>query len=681
MYNKKAASRFAGITKHFIAQKREIPNYMMQSPLISPSTPSLASPGPAPRPVNIVELECKKICVIRCLHAVTCNVAMQFLLLALFLLFVNFSIWHPITWIVQTFRLILSIYTWLYITPLISVVIIYGIYLGKSYLREKKMYRTRFMIMYKMTLPKCLFFTLHFLVGLLTTWLYSRFLSEDYHSLFLSRSECSTDDYKLNSSQICVNEKNLIISLYGSLVALWYCWKKDPSNESCEFPIIHQSKYLRVRSFLYSVLWTTLIQVFVPVVVSHVFYSLIGRLPFQWFLNRWFSVEFVFSGNVHVYDVKLLVIIWILSTHILSNLHLMAFLFQVFLTQPKVFPIEGRLSDTVFNKQQIAEVTLVQALANSKIPIVRQLAALDLYTLSEYGDLYKRRQQIFALSLPGGHPYNWNALSSQCMSLINEFNSELRSAVNNLKNGPQIKLNNNALPNQMKYIHTFQSNLPAPVSEFRSSTPTSATEMAEKIRNRQYNESCGIRNMLTSIPPVENEQLLSPIKPVSDPCVRFNHTLFILQEKIQNVRTAIFNMPGIRFLFGENEMAQLQALLTISKADEMAWIVQGLSSIAVHSIHEDRYGVVQMNLPEIITTLLQLRESINQLPPSLFNVNTISPYLRSFQSKPSGAILLRNAIKRSLYNICITFNEYLPDLVTNSNDLRILQHYIDFLEA
>lgn len=653
----------------------------MQNTLIPPASGGVGQQTTA-RPVNTVELECKRICVIRCLRAVTCNVAMQFLLLALFLLFVNFSIWHPINWVVQTFRLILSIYTWLCITPLISVVIIYGIYLGKSYLNEKQMYRNRFMIIYKTTLSKCLFFTLHFLIGILTTWLYSRFLSDDYHTLFLSRSECSTDDYKLGSGQVCVNEKYLLISLYGSLIAIWYCWKKDPSNESCEFPIIHQSKYPRIRAFLYSVLWTTLIQVFVPVLVSHVFYSLIGRLPFQWFLRRFLSVELVLNGNVHVYDIKLLVITWILSTHILSNLHLMAFLFQVFLTQPKVFPIEaGSLSDNVF-KQETADLTLVQALANNKVPIVRQLAALDLYTLSEYGDLYKRRQQIFALSIPGGHPYNWNALSSQCMSLINAFNSELRSAVNNLKNGPQIKLNNNALPSQSKYLQPFSLNAQTvPVPEFRSSTPTSATEMADKIRNRQYNESCGIRNMLTPLAPTENEQLLSPIKPISDPCARFNQTMCILQDKIQSVKTTIFNMPGIRFLFGENEMAHLHALLTISKADEIGWVVQGLSTIAVHSLHEDRYGVVQMNLPEIIRTLLQLRESINQLPPSLFNVNTISPYLRSFQSKPSGAILLRNAVKRSLYNICITFNEYLPELVTSPNDLRILQNYIDFLEA
>lgn len=656
----------------------------MQSPLLPriPQSPIVAAASTkSVQPVNTVEIQCKRICVLRCLHAVTCNVAMQFLLLALFLLFVNFSVWHPIEWVVQTLKLILSIYTWLYITPLISVVIIYGIYLGKSYLHEQQMFRTRFMIIYKTTLPKCLFFTLHFFIGYLTTWLYSRFLSEDYQSLFLNRSECTTDDYQLDTHEICVNEKFVLISLYGAMFAIWYCWKRDPTQQACEFPIIHQSKYLRIRAFLYSVLWSTLVQVFVPVIVSHFLYSLIGRLPFQLFLRRILPYEFVLNGNVHVYDVKLMAIVWILSTHVLSNLQMMAFLFQVFLTQPEMFPIEaGSLTENGPFANQATDLALVQALANTKVPIVRQLAALDLYTLSEYGDMTRRRQQIFALSVPGGHPYNWNALSAQCISLINAFNGELSAAIKNLKSGShQLKLNS-ALPGQAKCMQTFTSNLiAAPQSEFRSSTPTSATEMAEKVRNRQYNESCGIRNMLAPTP--TNEELLSPIKPVADSCARFNQTILIFQQKVQNMKQTILNIPGIRFFFGENEMAQLHALLTISKADEIGWIVQGISSITVHSLKEDRYGVVQMNLPEIIHTLLQLRESINQLPSSLFNVSATSPYLRNFQTKPSGAIVLRNAVKRSLYNICITFNEYLPELVANQSDLRILQNYTEFLEA
>lgn len=660
---------------------------------IPASTPSTQIPAAnPPTAVNTVEIECKKICTIRCLCAVAWSVAMQFVLLVLFLLFVNFSILHPLTWITSTFWLIFSIWTWLWIMPLLSAVIVYGVYLGKIYLNQRQVHRTRFVTIYKRTLPTCMFLALHSVIGFLTTWLYSKFLSTDYQSLVLRESECATDEWIANS--ICLNEKYLLLSLYGASVAVWYCWKKDPSLEPCEFPIIHQSKYLRVRAFVYSLLRSTLLRALVPVASSFVAYNFIGQLPLLWTLGKLFNANLVLNESIHVYDVKFLLFVWILSSHILSNLHLMAFLFQVFLTEPRVFPIEAKSlaapNGNYFAQPmpQTTDVTLVQALANTKVPIVRQLAALDLYTLSEFDDVYKRRQQIYALSIPGGHPYNWNALSAQCLSLINAYNAELQEAIKDIKKAlPQIKYNNNQMPNQAQYMKSFSSSLlTAPPTEFRSSTPTSATEMADKIRNRQYNDTHGIRNMLSPVPPTgnsDNDQLLSPIKSVADPCARFNRTIDLLQQRLQSFKITILNAPGISYLFGQSETARLHAALTIAKAEEIGWIVQGLASIAVHSMHEDRYGVVQMNLSEIFGVLLQLRETVNKIPALgvLGTSSVTSPYLRTNASKANGANVIRNAVKRSLYHLCITFDEYLTDLISDPNELRILQNYIEFLEV
>lgn len=372
----------------------------------------------------------------------------------------------------------------------------------------------------------------------------------------------------------------------------------------------------------------------------------------------------------------------------------MAFLFQVFLTEPHVFPIEAKAL-TAPNGNYFAqpapktsEVTLVQALANTKVPIVRQLAALDLYTLAEFNDVYKRRQQIYALSIPGGHPYNWNALCAQCLSLINAYNDELLESIKDIKKAlPQIKYNNNQMPNQAQYMKSFSSSLlTTPSTEFRSSTPTTATEMADKIRNRQYNDSHGIRNMLSPMASngtSDNDQLLSPIRSVADPCARFNRTMDLLQLRLQSFKTTILNMPGISYLFGQSETARLHAALAISKAEEIGWIVQGLAAIAVHSMHEDRYGVVQDNLTDIFGALLQLRETINKIPAlGVLGTSTVtSPYIRTSAAKANGAIVIRNAVKRSLYHLCIAFKEYLADRISDPNDLRILQNYVEFMEV
>lgn len=125
-------------------------------------------------------LECKKLCLYRCLTAVALSIFMQFLLLTVFLLFVNFHVFHLLNWITETFSLMFCLYTWLSIMPLISAVIIYGILLGKSHLAVKHYYATRFKWLLGTVVRKGLFLGIHIAVGFLTAWLYARYLHVDY---------------------------------------------------------------------------------------------------------------------------------------------------------------------------------------------------------------------------------------------------------------------------------------------------------------------------------------------------------------------------------------------------------------------------------------------------------------------------------------------------------------------
>lgn len=641
----------------------------------SPLSPTSLQPPASPPPPRVVENECKRICVLRCLYAVSCSLGMQFLLLTLFLLFVNFSILHPLTWITSTFSLVFSIRTWLSIMPLLSLIIIYGFYLGNLYLKEQPVYRKRIIEIYKTAVPKSLFLLLHVSIGVLTTWFCSRYLSDDYHQIAVDRSYCKGDD-----NTICLNEKSLLLSLYGAATAIWYFIKKDPSKAVCEFPIIFQSKYLQFRTYIYSQLWTSFLRTFLPILTSFFIYTLIGQYILVLFVKLATGLEFNLNNSVHFYDIKLLLITWILTTHILTNMHLMTFLFEIFLTEPREFPIE--LTVPVQGKQftqiqePINDVTLVEALANTKVYIVRQLAALDLYTLA---DLYHRRQQIYTLSVPGGHPYNWNALSSQCLALINGYTEELKSAIAQLttKNIPTI-----LQPQNRKSLSA--SVLKSPQRDFISSTPTSATELAEKIRIRQYNECHGIRNMLTpqrSLNTPETEQMISPIKTTSgDPCYRFNETMYIIQQRIQVFKESLLHAPGLNYLFGESNSAHLQIALSISKAQEIAWIVQGISAIAAYSLNEDRYGVVQINLPDIIESLLRLKNTVDKIP-LLNSVTSQGSQSKSNQTYRLGTVIIRNAVKRSLYKLTIKFADFLPDLINDPNDLRSIEAFMDFEES
>lgn len=660
----------------------------MLSPIKSPGRLATAA-AQALLPAASVEIECKKICMLRCLSAVGYSIAMQFLLLTLFLLLVNFSLLHPINWITSTFSLIFSIYTWLCIMPLISLIIIYGIYLGKIHLSERLAPKRRIVIIYKTILPNCLFVMLHVSIGFLTTWFYSRFLSTDMQGLLVNVNECTGNDATAGidelNADICFNERYFLFTLYGISIAVIYYFKRFPSEATCHFALIHESKYLKIRAHIYSILWSSLILALLPVAASYAAYNFVGRYVVEWLLSTLLNVTISLNNSVHIYDIKLLLHIWILTAHIWSNMNLMSYLFEVFLTDPKQFPIEAQtaIDGSAFAQQQaVRDVTLVEALANTKVPIVRQLAAHDLYTLATSSKARHRRQQVYTLSIPGGHPYNWNALSSQCFSAIDAYNAELKIAIDCVTLGTTKKqpTNNPGLSGYpLTFRRSFMNAVASPGGHSITAAPKSATEMAEKIRQRQYNESAGMRNMMSPTRMPTTNQTTTV-----DPCARFNECINRIESRLTAFKRAVLQTPGIHYLFAENETARLHSLLSATKTQEIAWIVQGVAAIATHSLAEDHYGVVQIHLPILIQSLLRLKATLDKVP----NINgsimaLVDPQQQSgdMQRQQNGAVFIRNAVKRCLYDICITFAEYLPDLVTDEQDWKMIQCFIHFKEA
>lgn len=625
---------------------------------------------------STVELECKKICILRCVYAVGYSVAAQFLLLTTFLLFVNFSLRHPIDWITSSFSVIFSIYTWLYIMPLISLIIVYGVYLGKLYLTEWATYERRFLQIYKTAVLRHLFMLLHILIGYLTTWLYSTFLSKDLQRLTVGADQCAASNA---TATVCINDRYLLLIIYGITVAISYYVKKFPSSISCQFELIHQHKYLKIKTQLYSILSKTVLRSFLPVCAAFIAYNFGGQFILKCLLNNIFSTNVALNTSIKIYDFKLVYQIWILSAYIWCNLDSLNYLFEVFLAEPRQFPIEHSSILGATGLRCSNEVTLVEALSNTKVPILRQLAAQDLFSLACNNRTVSRRQQIYTLSNPGGHPYNWNALSAQCFILINAYNDDLTKAINAIatcdSEPPKAKVLGHA-------PLTFQRSFMDPItSAFSTSSPKTATEMAEKIRHRQIMESTHMRNMISPKPP-STEYNGAPS--VVDPSVYINTAITKLEGRIKVLKRAILNLPGIHYLFAVNPTARLYSLLTPAKAQEIAWIAQGIGAIATHSIREDRFGVVQTNLPTLIHSLLHLKITVDRIP----NLNRSTPVGADIQQQSTDSqhyynrvLYIRNALKRTLYDISITFAEYLPNLIKDADDLELIQCFINFKEA
>lgn len=575
-----------------------------------------------------IDFELKKICVRRCFTALIYSVSAQYALLFLFLLFINFSPLHPISWLTTSLYSICSWYTWLCIIPLISLVIVYGIVLGKLYIAKHEYFASRFALLFRKAVPLAIFLLLHILIGFMTAWLYAKFIHTDYNHFY---SKC------LDESN-CINAAYTFIILNGIYTGIYYFVRERVRKDTTlQFPIIQQSQYLNIRANVFQIVYKSLQQSCLPTVAYLIGTYLLGGV-FLSNVAQIFALHF--TREYTLFDFYLIVYIYLVSAQILSNMRIMEFLFTTLLTEYTEFSI----SQTTTAQGERNDVIMVEALSASRIPIVQQLAALDLYTLATKD--FVRRQQIYTLSIPGGHPYTWISISSQCLGMINSYREELNKSIEHIIS------NNN---------QTFRA------KQFPLK-PT-ASDMAQQLLFRQYNENYGIRNLAV----YNNENTMSTGSQetnVVDPCKRFNETTQLLALKFNKFKEGLIRAPGIGYLFAEPESAKVSFLLK-TESETISWIVQGLSALAASSLKEDRFGVVQSELSTIIKSLIQLKQVLDKV--SLVNfVDTECHYQ---------CMSIKNAVKRSLYSITTEFADYLPDLVKDSNDMRIIENFAQYRET
>ncbi|XP_058462645.1 nucleoporin Ndc1-like [Malaya genurostris] len=573
-------------------------------------------------PVSSRELECRKICVERFIFAIMYSVAAQYVLLTMFLLLVNFSVLHPIGWLLDSFRLLCSLSTWMWIMPLISAVIVHGIFLAKSYLSGVTYCPTRFQQIYRTIIQKWILLVVNCAIGFLTAWLYTRFLRDEYRNLFLPAE----------NGKYILNEKYLFLVLGGTFAGVYFFIKNKTEQASLSFPVIQQARYQQIRSQLYDIVYRSLFKSVVPTLIYTSFFYTFCCVYFRHKVTALFQgvtlAEESSLGSFYsiLIDIRLLLYCWILLSQILSNMNLMQMLFHIFLTEYREFPLER--SSMVTD----SEVTLTEALASKQILIVQQLAALNLFTIAEDHD-GTRRSRLYALSIPGGHPYNWRLVSGECIRLIRHFSAELS-----------------------KSIEAASSQARPEVNKLR---PTASGD-AEKILMKQYNESYGIRSLSSFAE--------SATDPASKP--QPSNICQTVDRRLDVLRSMLCSIPGIYYLFGEPKTAKPCYLLA-SQSQQIVWVSQALASLAAHSIAEDQFGVVQDDLPSIIRTLLHLKQTVDKVGSIQLDVKKVD---RNY-------LALRAAIRRSLYRITYAFADYLIDIVLEPNDIKALQGFINYREV
>lgn len=121
-------------------------------------------------------------------------------------------------------------------------------------------------------------------------------------------------------------------------------------------------------------------------------------------------------------------------------------------------------------------------------------------------------------------------------------------------------------------------------------------------------------------------------------------------------------------ILGELPQANIQKCL--GNGHIIIWSTQGITDLACASLTEDQYGIVQKDLPGIIATLVQLKQSLDKLNKIPALSKKVAGY-DDFNFKMKGAVTM--AVKRSLFNINKTFGKFLSDLPLNREVVMYLQ--------
>ncbi|XP_048757534.2 nucleoporin NDC1-like isoform X2 [Ostrea edulis] len=287
---------------------------------------------------------------------------------------------------------------------------------------------------------------------------------------------------------------------------------------------------------------------------------------------------------------------------------LSSLLIKVYITERFCFPVESLLDD---RKNQC----LIDALQCDQNTMVKFLGFLDLCLLSKHSP--QRRQTVFSLSQPGGHPHNWTKLSTACLAVITSLSERIQDA--------------------NWQVFSEASVRPAP----------------DDIRKPPGNHHGSVLTYRGDNVTKET----APPQPTKD------------------VWSFWRSKPVISYLLTEFPDAKSRKLFTSAQVD--IWAVEALCNLVAASFVEDKYGVVQKSLPQILTSVINLQENVEK------HLKLASSGRRNGAQGPLDLPLkyvLHSSLKACIYRIINTFGVHLLNLDLPSDTSYKLRLFMDFKE-
>ncbi|XP_007471227.1 PREDICTED: nucleoporin NDC1 isoform X2 [Lipotes vexillifer] len=593
-----------------------------------------------------------------------------------FVIFSSIDLFHPIQWLSDSFSDLYSSYIIFYLLLLSVVIVIISIFNVEFY-------------------------------AVITKGQYS----------FLVVPCTVTESLDSPAAETCLNEYHLFFLLAGAFMGYSYSLLYFINNMNyLPFPIIQQYKFLRFRRSL-------------PLLVKHscveslfllrnfcIVYYFLGHIPKAWIST---AMDLQLDEQFHrpldtvsgLLNLSLLYHVWLCGVFVLMTWYISWILFKIYATEAHLFPVQPPFSEE-------SDECLPKVLNSNPPLIIKYLALQDLMLLSQYSP--SRRQEVFSLSQPGGHPHSWTAISRECLNLLNDMTQKLvLSQEAAATNG---RVMSSSYPVEPKKLNspeetTFQtpksSQMPRPsvpslikTSLFSSklSTPDVASPLATPFGSSVVNRMAGIFDVNTCYASPQSPRLTrrgprlwtsasgqqmteysnpSPSTSVSaeGKTVRQPNVIYSwIQNKREQIKNFLSKRVLIMYFFSKHPEASIQAVF--SDAQMHIWALEGLSHLVAASFTEDRFGVVQTTLPAILNTLLTLQEAVDKyfkLPHASSKPPRISGSLVDTSYKTL-RFAFRASLKTAIYRITTTFGEHLNAVQASAEHQKRLQQFLEFKE-
>ncbi|KFP20795.1 Nucleoporin NDC1, partial [Egretta garzetta] len=557
----------------------------------------------------------------------------------------------------------------------------------------------------------------HAVMGMLVAWCAAVMTKGKFQFLAVPCTPSESLDDAV--PQMCLNEYHLFFLLSGAFMGYSYSLLYLINNMNyLPFPIIQQYKYLRFRRSLPLLIKHSCVESLYFVRNFCVAYYFFGYIPKVWIST---TMDLHIDSKLHpldtltgLLDLSLFYHDWLCGVFLLITWYIAWLLFKIYVTETHHFPVQPTFAEETDQ--------CLPKILNSHPPfIIKFLALQDLMLLSQYSPV--RRQEVFSLSQPGGHPHNWTAISRECLSLLSDLtqrlitqqdaaaaNGRAKQPAGELKVSPQTpgavvaedmsfqSQRTNIVPRASMSSLVKSSLMPLKTSSGSDvgspfSSPALNCKMGILDVNSPWHGSVQSPQVTRRGPKLwtsgsdlqmngshhESFPVLSAARAGSE-AVQPSFIYTWLQNKQEQIKNFLSKRVLIMYFFSKHPEASIQAVF--SDTQMHIWALEGLSHLVAASFTEDQFGVVQTTLPAILTTLLTLQEVVDR--------HFKLPHVSSKPPRISGSLVdtsyktlrfaLRASLKTALYRITTVFGEHLNAVQVSTEHKKRLQQFLEYKE-